>query len=83
MKLQVKSEISEDEHISIPGIKYHTIYLFIFEAKKKSMYTNQTGQYASCTNIYLMIAEKMDGNYIVAEQISWATKELIRDYHEI
>ena len=53
-----------------PGTKHKDVYLQVFDATKKSMYTDQTGQFpltSSRGNKYLMVAVKMDGNYIDAE----------------
>ena len=53
-----------------PGEKHKGVYLHVFDATKKSMYTNQTGHFpimSSHGNKYIMVAIKMDGNYINAE----------------
>ena len=47
------------------GIKHRDIYLHVYDAKKRSMYMDQTGKFpvtSSRGNQYLMVAVEMDGN---------------------
>ena len=70
-----------------PGTKHKDVYLHVFDATKKAMYTDQTGRFpitSSKGNKYLMVAVELDGNYINATPIkARATKELISAYQAI
>ena len=70
-----------------PGIKHKDVYLRVFDATKKSMYTDQTGRFpltSSRGNKYLMVAVEMDGNYIDAEPMrARTTQELVAAYQAI
>ena len=78
-KVNLKLEALE---VITPGLKHHNVYLWVIDATKKSMYTDQTGQFSitsSCGNRYLMVAVEMDENYIDAEPMKTQdAKELIR-----
>ena len=70
-----------------PGEKHKDVYLRVFDATKKSMYTDQTGRFpltSSRGNKYIMVAVEMDGNYIDAEPMrARTTKELVAAYQAI
>ncbi len=55
-----------------PGVKHKDIYLRVFDATKKAMYTDQPGCFPITSaqgHKYTMVAVKLDGNYIDAEPI--------------
>jgi hypothetical protein len=55
-----------------PGIKHKDVYLRMFDATKKAMYTDQTGRFpitSARANKYIMMAVELDGNYIDAEPV--------------
>ena len=55
-----------------PGVKYKYVYLMIFDAPKKSMYSDQTGKFPITSargNRYIMVVVEFDGNYIDCEPI--------------
>ena len=55
-----------------PGVKHKDVYLIIFDATKKSMYSNQTGKFPITSaqgNRYIMVVVELDGNYIDCEPI--------------
>jgi hypothetical protein len=55
-----------------PGTKHKDIYLLVFDATKKAMYTDQTGRFPITSargNKYIMVAVELDGNYIDAEPV--------------
>lgn len=48
-----------------PGVKHKDMYLWIFDAIKKVMYSNQTGKFPFTSmygNKYIMVAVELDGN---------------------
>ncbi len=70
-----------------PGVKHKDVYLRVFDATKKAMYTDQTGKFpitSSRGNKYLMVAVELDGNYIDAEPLKTRTAQsLIKAYKAI
>ncbi|KAL7483042.1 hypothetical protein ACHAW6_008693 [Cyclotella cf. meneghiniana] len=70
-----------------PGDKHRDVYLRVFDATKRSMYTDQTGRFpitSSRGNKYIMVAVEMDGNYIDAQPMqARTTKELVAAYQAI
>ena len=70
-----------------PGAKHRDVYLRVYDATKKAMYTDQTGHFpivSSRGNKYLMVAVKLDGNYIDCVPIrDRTTKSLITAYQMI
>ena len=65
---------TQDNHLSIAqlGIKHTDVYLCVYGAIKKTMCTNQTGYFPVISrwgHKYVMLAIKLDGNYIDAECI--------------
>ena len=69
------------------GVNHKDKYLKVFDATKKSMYSDQTGQFPITTSWghkYLMVACKLNCNYIDAEPIkSRKTKDIIDAYQKI
>jgi hypothetical protein len=50
-----------------PGVKHKDVHLLIFDATKKSMYSDQTGKFPITSaqgNKYIMVVVELDGNYI-------------------
>ena len=50
-----------------PGVKHKDVYLRVFDATKKAMYTDQTGKFPITSargHKYIMVAVELDGNYI-------------------
>jgi hypothetical protein len=70
-----------------PGVKHKDAYLRVYDATKKSMYTDQTGRFpvvSSRGNKYLMVACELDGNYIDAEPVrDRSASQLTQAYHAI
>ncbi len=55
-----------------PGVKHKDVYLMVFDATKKSMFSDQTGKFPITSargNKYIMVAVELDGNYIDGEPI--------------
>ncbi len=55
-----------------PGVKHKDVYLMVFDATKKSMFSNQMGKIpitSACGNKYIMVAVELDGNYIDGEPL--------------
>jgi hypothetical protein len=55
-----------------PGVKKKDVYLRVFNADKKTMYTDQSGPFprkSRRNNQYIMVAVELDGNYIDAEPL--------------
>ena len=53
-----------------PGVKHKDVYLRVYNATKKTMYSDQTGRFPVVSirgNKYVMVACELDGNYIDAE----------------
>ncbi len=63
------------------------MYVKVFDATKKAMYSNQTGRFpvTSCHgHKYVMVTAELDGNYIDAKATtSKDTLELTRAYQNI
>ncbi len=70
-----------------PGIKHKDVYLKVFDATKKSMFSNQTGKFpitSACGNKYIMVAVELDGNYIDGEPLqSRFAQSLTKGYQAI
>ena len=70
-----------------PGVKHKDIYLCVFDATKKTMYTNQTCRFPIMSahgNRDIMVEVELDGNYIDAEPIkSQKAKDLTEPYQKI
>eukprot|EP00804_Cyclotella_cryptica_P028837 CCRYP_008424-RA/>CCRYP_008424-RA protein AED:0.29 eAED:0.29 QI:0/0/0/1/0.16/0.14/7/0/719 len=69
---QVPDEDAMLEHKPTPGVKHKDVYLRVFDATKKPMYTDQSGplpRKSRRNNQYVMIAVELDGNYIDAEPL--------------
>jgi len=81
-----KPDESTEQHIKL-GTKQCDMYLCIFDAIKKAMYTGQMGKFpvtSSCGNKYLMVAVKMDGKYINAKPMkSLESQSLVKAYSAI
>ena len=77
----------QDNHHSITqhGTKHSDVYLFIHDANKKTIYTNQTGHFPVISrwgHKYVMVA--LDGSYIDAKCLkSCKTNNLIKAYQNI
>ena len=55
-----------------PGVKYKDVHFLIFDAIKKSMYSDQTENFPITSaqgNKYIMVVVELDGNYIDGEPI--------------
>ncbi len=63
-----------------PGVKHKDVYLRVFDATKKAMYTDQPGRFPITSaqgHKYTMVTVELDGNYIDAEPMKSRTaKEL-------
>ena len=70
-----------------PGVKHKDVYLRVFDATRKPMYTNQSGPFprkSRRNNQYIMIAVELDGNYIDAEPLQTRkAKDLTAAYQRI
>ncbi len=61
-------EVDKDAMLGLqhkPGIKHKDVYLIVFNATKKSMYSDQTGKFPITSargNKYIMVAVELDGN---------------------
>jgi hypothetical protein len=70
-----------------PEVKHKDVYLRVFNATKKAMYTDQPGCFPITSaqgHKYTMVAVKLDGNYIDAEPIKSRTaKKLTEAYKQI
>jgi hypothetical protein len=70
-----------------PGVKHKYVYLKMFNATKKSMFSNQTGKFTITSargNKYIMVAVELDGNCIDCELLlSWSAKSLTKAYQAI
>jgi hypothetical protein len=56
-----------------PGVKHKDVYLTVFDATKKSMFSDQTGKFPITSargNKYIMVAVELDGNYIDGDRYS-------------
>jgi len=69
-----------------PGVKHKDVYLMVFDAIKKSMFSDQTGKFpitSALRNKY-MVAVELDGNHIDGEPLqSRSAKSLTKAYHAI
>ena len=67
-----------------PGVKHKDVYLRVFNATKKSMFSDQTGKFPitlACGNKYIMVAVELDGNYIDGKLLqSRSAKSLTKAY---
>ena len=82
--------IDEDAMLNFkatPGVKHKDVYLRVFDATKKSIYTDQTGPFPITSrrkNQYIMVAVELDGNYIDAEPLQTRkAKDLTEAYNTI
>ena len=70
-----------------PGKKHKDVYLHVFDATKKTMYTDQMDRFpiiSSQGNKYIMVAVELDGNYIDCEPTkSRHAKDLTSAYQNI
>ena len=70
-----------------PGVKYKDVYLMVFNATKKSMFSDQTGNFPITSargNKYIMVTVELDGNYIDREPLqSRSAKSLTKAYQAI
>jgi hypothetical protein len=70
-----------------PGVKHKDVYLMVFDATKKSMFSDQTGKFPITSargHKYIMVAVELDGNYIDCEPIQSRTaKSLTKAYQAI
>ena len=69
------------------GLKHQDVYIRIYDATKKTMYTDQTGRFPIISrrgHKYLMVAVELDGNYINAKCMkSRKANDLIKAYQNI
>ena len=82
--------VDEDAMLGInqqPGVKHKDVYLIVFDATKKMMYSDQTGKFPITSargNKYIMVAVELDGNYIDGEPLqSRSAKALTKAYQAI
>ena len=70
-----------------PGVKHKDVYLRVFDATRKTMYTDQSGPFprkSRRNNQYIMLAVELDGNYIDAEPLTTRkAKALTNTYQRI
>ena len=70
-----------------PGVKHKDVYLMVFDVTKKLMFSNQTGNFpimSTWGNKYIMVAVKLDGNYIDTEPLqSHSAQSLTKAYRAI
>jgi hypothetical protein len=68
-----------------PGVKHKDVYLMVFDATKKLIFSNQTGNILSARgNKYILVAVELDGNYIDGEPLqSRSAKSLTKAYQAI
>jgi hypothetical protein len=70
-----------------PGVKHKDVYLMVFDATKKSMFSDQTGKFPITSaqgNKYIMVAVELDGNYIDGKPIqSRKANSLTKAYQAI
>jgi hypothetical protein len=70
-----------------PGVKHKDVYLKVFDATMKSMFSDQMGKFpiaSACQNKYIMVAVELDGNYIDCEPLqSRSAKSLTKAYQAI
>ena len=82
--------VDEDAMLGVkhqPGVKHKDVYLIVFDATKKSMFSDQTGKFPITSargNKYIMVAVELDGNYIDGEPLqSRSAKSLTKAYQAI
>eukprot|EP00804_Cyclotella_cryptica_P025968 CCRYP_002793-RD/>CCRYP_002793-RD protein AED:0.25 eAED:0.25 QI:0/-1/0/1/-1/1/1/0/824 len=82
--------IDEDALLSFqptPGVKHKDVYLRVYDATKKPMYSNQSGPFpikSRRNHQYVMVACELDGNYIDIEPLKTRKAHyLIEGYHKI
>jgi hypothetical protein len=82
--------VDEDAILGVkrqPGVKHKDVYLIVFDATKKSMFSDQTGKFPITSargNKYIMVAVELDGNYIDGELLqSRSAKSLTKAYQTI
>ena len=67
--------VDEDAMLGVkhqPSVKHKDVYLIVFDATKKSMFSDQTGKFPITSargNKYIMVAVELDGNYIDGEPL--------------
>jgi hypothetical protein len=70
-----------------PGVKHKDAYLRVFDATKKALYTDQTGQFpimSARANKYIMLVVELDGNCINEQPVqSRKAKDLTEPYQKI
>ena len=70
-----------------PGVKKKDVYLRVFDATRKNMYTDQSGPFpikSRRKHQYIMVAVELDGNYIDAEPLKTRNaKDLTEAYQKI
>ena len=68
--------VDEDAMLGVkqqPGVKHKDVYLMVFDATKKSMFSNQTGKFPITSargNKYIMVAVELDGIISMANRSS-------------
>jgi hypothetical protein len=85
-KQGVRSTKILDEDFML-GLKHKDVYLMVFDATKKSMFSDQTGKFpitSARDNKYIMVAVELDENYIDGKPIqSRKAKSLTKAYQAI
>jgi hypothetical protein len=70
-----------------PGVKHKDVYLTVFDATKKLMFSDQTGKFpitSARRNKYIMVAVELDENYIDGKSLqSRSAKSLTTAYQTI
>ena len=82
--------VDEDAMLGVqptPGVKHKDVYLRVFDATKKTMYSDQTGRFPITSargNKYIIVAVELDGNFIDAEPLKTRkAKDLTEAYQSI
>eukprot|EP00804_Cyclotella_cryptica_P012181 CCRYP_009863-RC/>CCRYP_009863-RC protein AED:0.40 eAED:0.41 QI:0/0/0/1/0/0/4/0/437 len=68
-----------------PGVKHKDVYLFVFDATGKTMYTDQSGPFprkSRRNNQYIMIAVELDSNYIDAKLLQTRKAKALTDAYQ-
>ncbi len=84
-KIQAADEEGAGVSTIKPGVKKKDVYVRVFEATKRSMYTDQTGHFPITSargHKYLMVAVELDGNYIDAEPIKMRKAESLTNAYK-
>eukprot|EP00804_Cyclotella_cryptica_P017719 CCRYP_001156-RA/>CCRYP_001156-RA protein AED:0.37 eAED:0.37 QI:0/0/0/1/0/0/2/0/305 len=79
---KVPDEDSVLEKKPKPGVKHKDVYLRVFDATRKTMYTDQSGPFpckSRRNNQYIMIAVELDGNYIDAKPLQTRKAKALTD----